>query len=122
MYFEFQQDERPGATWAPVVDVCERPAELVIFVEMPGVQRNDVRILWRDGVLVVSGQKRQQPSEFSVAHYLCVERAYGHFRREIAIDITIDHANARAELKDGLMRIHLPKVSSRHEATSIPIL
>jgi HSP20 family molecular chaperone IbpA len=52
---------------------------------------------------------------------MCVERNYGPFRREIAISIPIDHRNARAELRDGLMRIHLPKVAENGERSSIPI-
>jgi HSP20 family protein len=120
MYFEFQEQPPPGATWTPTVDVCERPGEIVIFVEMPGVERSDVQLGWNDGLLIISGLKRQRPSGQGVARYLCVERAYGHFRREISIRIPIDHKQARAELKDGLMKIHLPK-RTEADATTIPI-
>src|SRR6516225_1629327 len=106
MYFEFQEKPRQGATWSPTVDVCERPDELVIFVEMPGVDRADVQLAWNDGLLIISGLKRQR-YEGGAATYLCVERTYGHFRREIAIKIPVDHKKAKAHLKDGLMRIHL---------------
>jgi len=120
MYFEFHEEPRPGATWSPTVDVCERTDEIVIFVEMPGVERADVQLAWNDGVLIISGLKRQRPTGHG-ATYLCVERAYGHFRREIAIRVPVDHKKAKAELKDGLMKIHLPK-RSEAEITSIPIL
>jgi HSP20 family protein len=122
MYFEFQQDERRGTTWAPTVDVCERATEIVIFVEMPGVDRRDVHLAWKNGVLIITGQKRQQPPDHGVARYLCVERAYGYFRREISINVVIDHSNARAELRNGLMSIHLPKANSAPETDRIPIL
>ena len=122
MYFEFQQDERSGTIWAPTVDVCERPLEIVIFVEMPGVNRSDVQLYWKNGILVISGLKRQQPPDHCVARYLCVERAYGHFRREISINVRIDHAGARAELNDGLMRIYLPKVAAKPDLDKIPIV
>jgi HSP20 family protein len=122
MYFEFQNEARPAATWAPTVDVCERPAEIVIFVEVPGVDRSDVQLAWNEGVLIISGLKRQQPPDRSVATYLCVERAYGHFRREISINVPIDYKQAKAELKNGLMKIHLPKMTSKPEASIIPIL
>ena len=46
MYFEFHEQPQQGATWTPTVDVCERPDEIVIFVEMPGVQRSDVQLAW----------------------------------------------------------------------------
>jgi HSP20 family protein len=121
MYFEFQSQPRQGATWAPNVDVCERASEIIIFVEMPGVDRSDVQLSWNEGMLIISGLKRQHP-DHGIATYFCVERTYGHFRREITINIPVDHTRARAELKDGLMRIHLPKQTSKPEATNIPIV
>ena len=122
MYFEFETQPRRGATWTPTVDVCERPSEIVIFVEMPGVDRSDVQLAWNDGVLIISGQKRQHPPDKGIATYLCVERSYGQFRREITINIPVDHKRAKAELKDGLMRIRLPKSESKPEVSEIPIL
>ena len=120
MYFDYQEQQRQGATWSPTVDVCERSEEIVIFVEMPGVDRSDIQLNWNEGVLVISGLKRQRPSTQGVATYLCVERAYGHFRREISVNIPIDHTKAQAELKDGLLKIHLPK-RGEPEITTIPI-
>jgi HSP20 family protein len=121
MYFEFQERARQGATWIPTVDVCERPNEIVVFVEMPGVDRSDMHIAWNEGVLTISGVKRQRPSGRGLETYLCVERAYGQFRREISLKIPVDHKNAKAELKDGLLKIHLPK-RTEPDVTTIPIL
>src|SRR5437773_8435220 len=118
MYFEFQTGRRQ--IWVPAVDVCERAEEIVIFVEMPGVHQSDVKLSWHDGVLTISGQKLEPP-DTSVIRHFCVERAYGQFRREISINIPIDHDKARAELRDGLMRIYLPKRTSKPEANEIPI-
>jgi len=120
MYFEFPAQLRQGATWSPTVDVCERADEIVIFVEMPGVQRSDVQLAWNEGLLIISGLKRQTPPDYGAAKYLCVERTYGHFRREITIDIPVDHKQAKAELKDGLMQIRLPK--AKPQVVDIPIL
>jgi|SRR5438034_2168588 len=122
MYFEFHAEPRQGATWTPAVDVCERETEIVIFVEAPGVDRSDLQLHWNDGVLTISGHKRQEPQDGKMAAYLCVERLYGPFRREIAIGIPIDHRSARAELKDGLLSIRLPKRASKPEVSEIPIL
>jgi HSP20 family protein len=106
--------------YLPHIDVCERPHEVVILVEMPGVDRKDVTIAWKDHVLTISGQKRQQPDTGN-ARYMCVERSYGPFRREIAIGIPIDYKKAKAELKNGLMKIHLPKVPLQKAEDTIPI-
>jgi HSP20 family protein len=120
MFFEYQEQKGQAATWAPTVDVCERPDEIVIFVEIPGVDRSDAQIVWSEGVLIISGLKRQRPSGSGIAAYHCVERAYGHFRREIAIKIPVDYKNAKAELKNGLLRIQLPK-RTEPDVTTIPI-
>lgn len=120
MYFEFETQQRQVAAWAPMIDVCERPTEIVIFVEMPGVDRSDIQLSWSGGMLIISGVKR--PPDRAVATYLCVERSYGQFRREISINIPIDQKQAKAELKDGLMKIRLPKLASKSEACDIPIL
>ena len=106
--------------YLPQIDVCERPDEIVILVEMPGVSRKDVTISWKEHVLIISGQKQQQPEAVNV-RYLCVERNYGAFRREIAIGIPIDYKKARAELKNGLMKIHLPKIPLQKANDTIPI-
>jgi HSP20 family protein len=106
--------------YLPQVDVCERTEEVVIFVEMPGVEREDVSIAWKDYILTISGHKRQQPDTTN-ARYMCVERSYGQFRREIAIGIPIDYKKARAELKNGLMKIHLPKIPPEKLRDTIPI-
>jgi HSP20 family protein len=106
--------------YLPQIDVCERSDEIVILVEMPGINRKDVTISWKEHVLIISGQKQQQPEAANV-RYLCVERNYGPFRREIAIGIPIDYKRARAELKNGLMKIHLPKVPVQKTHDTIPI-
>jgi HSP20 family protein len=117
MYFEFET--QPRQVWAPQVDVCERVDEIVIFVEMPGVERADIQISWHDGVLTIAGVKRQPISRGAQFH--CAERAYGPFRRDLAINISVDHSRARAELRDGLMRIYLPKRTATQESSTIPI-
>src|SRR5215467_586551 len=106
MYFEFHHETRQS--WMPAVDVCERAEEIVIFVELPGISREDVKLSWHDGILTISGHKRQQP-DTGIARYHCVERNYGQFRRDITISIPIEHEKARAELRNGVMRIYLPK-------------
>lgn len=121
MYFEFEAQPHRGATWTPLIDVCEREDQIVIIVEMPGVDKSDVQLSWNHGVLTISGQKRQHvPGKRN--RYFCLERAYGQFRREIEIHVPIDRKAAKAELDNGLLRISLPKASSKSEPSHIPIL
>jgi HSP20 family protein len=118
LYFEFHNERQQA--WAPAVDVCERKGEIVILVEMPGIDRADVKLSWHEGVLTITGNKREMP-DMCAARYHCVERISGQFRRDIAINIPIEPRLARAELRDGLMRIYLPKRISEPEPSDIPI-
>ena len=106
--------------YLPLIDVCERVDEVVILVEVPGIERQDVSISWKDSILTISGRKLQQPGGGN-ARYMCVERSYGVFRREIAIGIPIDYKKARAELRNGLMKIYLPKMPEQKGQDKIPI-
>ena len=76
MYFEFPAQLRQGATWSPTVDVCEHADEIVIFVEMPGVQRSDVQLAWNDGLLTISGVKRQMPPDYGTAFQRWIANGY----------------------------------------------
>src|SRR5689334_16528596 len=121
MYFEFEARPHRDVAWIPMVDVCEREDEIVIFVELPGVDKSDVQLSWNHGVLTISGQKRQ-PAYGKRHRYFCLERAYGYFKREIEVIAPIDRKGAKAALENGLLRICLPKTSTKAEPSSIPIL
>ena len=108
-YFDFEPEERFRSTWSPVIDVYELANEIVIRVELPGVGKDDVRLRWKNSVLSITGMKRRQPSEGDSGRYLCVERQYGRFRRDVAVSTPIDFEKARAEFNNGLLRIRLPK-------------
>ena len=65
--------------YLPHIDVCERQDEIVILVEMPGVEREDISLSWKDNVLTLSGRKKRQADD-GKARYLCAERNYGPFQ------------------------------------------
>jgi HSP20 family protein len=110
-YFDFEPEERLRSIWTPILDVCERPDEVIVRVELPGVDKADIRLRWKESGLEVVGIKRRQPSEGQSCRYLCVERQHGRFRREIAIGTNVDFKNAIAKFRDGLLKVRLPKCS-----------
>ena len=121
VYFKFEAEEHFHSTWSPIIDVYERPGEIIVRVETPGVQKKDIQLRWREGVLTVAGSKRRQPSDEEGVRFLCVERNYGYFRRDVAISADIDFDNATAELREGLLSIRLPKVPDHSRESVIPI-
>ncbi len=100
----------------------------VVRVELAGVTKDQVRLTkdqvrlrWRDGILTISGTKRRQATEQETSRYLCMERAHGHFRRDIAINTAVDFERSTATLTDGLLTIRLPKRIGREKDSYIPI-
>ena len=120
-YFDFEPEERLHSAWTPIIDVYERPTEIIVRVELPGVDKSDVRLRWRNNVLEIIGVKRHQASEQESCRYLCVERQHGRFRRDIAISTAIDFGKSTADLQNGLLRIRLPKLVDRAEDSFITI-
>jgi len=120
-YFDFEPEERYRSTWTPVIDVSENPSEIVVRVELPGVGRDSIRLTWKNDVLTISGVKERHPAEQDPLNYICLERQYGRFRRDITIRSSVDYSRAKADLADGLLRIRLPKATEPGGETVIPI-
>jgi HSP20 family molecular chaperone IbpA len=92
-------------TVAPAVDIYENENEILLFADMPGATKNDITVNIDNGKMVLSGSRKLAPSgalnweEFSDVRY----------RRTFSVPQTIDIDKVNAELKDGVLRLHLPK-------------
>jgi HSP20 family protein len=103
-----EDDWALGGTWAPAVDIYEQDHNIVIKAELPGVDPKDVDIRLDNNVLTLKGE-RKLDSEVKKENYHRVERAYGVFTRSFTLPNTVDANNIKAEFKDGVLRITLPK-------------
>ena len=94
--------------WAPAVDVSETDTEYLIKAELPEVRKEDVSITVEDGMLSLTGERKQEKStENEKLHR--VERSYGTFARRFALPENVDDQAIRAESRDGVILVHLPK-------------
>ena len=101
-------DNRAARQWAPVADVSETEAEYLIKADLPEVRKEDVSLTVQDGVLTLSGERRQEKhAENEKLHR--VERVYGSFARRFALPEDADEQGIRAESRDGVILIHIPK-------------
>jgi HSP20 family protein len=94
----------------PPIDVEERPDEVVVVAEMPGLDPRDFTVEVADSRLVVRGEKRKE-SETREPDYYYAERSFGSFRRVIALPSEVDAKRASARYKDGVLRVVLPKAA-----------
>jgi HSP20 family protein len=103
----------PLAAFKPPADVCESADAVCIRIELPGVLANQIKIaLMSDKIRVYGEKKKRNPRQKIISH-LCSERNYGRFSRVVPLRWTISVQDAKAELRDGVLMIHLPKTRDR---------
>jgi HSP20 family protein len=95
-------------TWSPAVDIFETEEEIVVKAEIPGMERNDITLHLENNVLTLKGERRFE-KETKEENYHRIERSYGSFSRAFSIPSMVDEERIRAEYKDGVLKIVLPK-------------
>ncbi len=100
--------------FAPVVDVYETDSELVIKAEVPGVKKEDIEVSIKDNAVHIKGEKKEEKEEKTEAVHR-VERFYGKFERYIPLPTDVKVDEAKAEYKDGVLEIRIPKAETAKE-------
>lgn len=90
---------------APAVDIYENEHEILLHADMPGVVKDDIAINIDNGKMTLSGFRRLQSTGASAWR----EFTDTEYRRTFSVPQSIDIAKVHAELKDGVLRLHLPK-------------
>ncbi len=90
------------------LDVAESGAEVVVVAELPGVEKDDIKVTLEDGVLTISGEKKV-PGLPDEARRHRAERGSGKFSRSLALPAAVNASAVSAELKNGILRIVVPK-------------
>ncbi len=112
-----QWDVRPSSrSYSPAVDVTEQENELVVRMELPGVKKDDVKIVYENNVLTVSGERK--PYEIpDDAKILLNEMRVRQFSRSIEFGAEIDANRIAAEMTNGILQIVLPKAEEARPRT-----
>ena len=102
-------------------DVFEDDDRLVVRLEVPGLEKEDLNIEILDDALVVSGEKRFE-RQATEGRWRVVQCAYGSFRRVAPLPVAVKADEARARYKNGVLRVELPKaVAGRRKPTPISV-
>lgn len=98
----------------PVADVYITERHVEIVLDLPGVSAEALRILIRNGVVLIVGEKeRLEPSRQAPASFHLVERDFGRFARAVRVQTAVDASAARARLQQGELRIEIPRREER---------
>ena len=102
------KEEVMQGTWSPPVDIVERQNEVVLKIDLPDVNQNEIDIRVEEGTLIIQGE-RKFIKESEEEKYIQIERPYGTFRRTFTVPRRIDQEGIKASYKDGVLRVVLPK-------------
>lgn len=105
---ESNQNMLAVADWSPSVDISETEDAYLIKGEIPGVKKEDVKVTVQDGMLTIQGERKMEKEEKNKKFHR-VECSYGSFIRSFRMPDDADENKVKAEFKDGMLNISLPK-------------
>ena len=94
--------------WLPAVDVAETKNEMVVNVEIPGMDPKQIDISLSEGTLTVKGEKKQETEE-KEENYRLIERRYGTFTRSVLLPQEVESDKISASYKNGVLTVVFPK-------------
>lgn len=107
------------ADWLPSVDISETDSAYLIKGEIPGVEKEDIKITLERGMLTIQGERKQEREEKGEKFYRC-ECSYGNFVRSFRIPEDADESAIKAEFKNGMLNVSVNK-SAKAKARAVNI-
>jgi HSP20 family protein len=105
--------------WVPAVDLVESDGQLVLRADLPGMDRDDIDVEVKDGVLTISGERKYENEDRREGFYR-VERSFGRFSRSLRLPRGVDAGAVSAAFDRGVLEVTVPK-PSEPAATKIAI-
>ncbi len=109
------EQTRPGAVFVPSVDIFETDKQITLLADLPGVASETLTIDLRDNILTLSGEVK--PFEGADERDLLIEYEVGKYYRQFTLSDVINQNKIDAQLKDGVLRLTLPKVEKAKPRT-----
>jgi len=106
--------------YAPPLDMIESDQEIVVTVDVPGMEAKDIHVTVRDNVLILRGEKRTEKERKEDKTYR-MERTFGAFTRHIALPVPVDSNKVNAAVQNGVLKVTLPKTAAA-KGMEVPVL
>lgn len=106
--------------WKPNADIIESEKEYLIKAELPEVAKEDVKVDVADGVLTLRGERKYEKKDESEKMQR-MERFYGSFERSFTLPEDVEVDKIKAEFKDGMLKLHLPRVPKTEKTPPVQI-
>lgn len=105
---------------SPAAEASQNTDSYRISMELPGVAEEDIHATVEDGVLVIRGEKKSEREEKGETWYFS-ERQFGSFSRSFRLPSDADAGAVKAEMKDGVLSVTVPKKPAQKAAARVPI-
>ena len=105
---EIKNEAKPLPRVSPATDILEREDGFYVYMDIPGVRREDLKIDINENELLVTGRANQGAAEKET--FLEVQFGPGEYVRAVALSDLVDRERIKATLKDGVLVIHLPRM------------
>ncbi len=115
----WEKQKQAVSSWAPSTDVIEAKEEYIFKMELPGLEKDQINIELDNNILTVKGEKKEETEEKGETYHR-VERCNGSFSRSFNIPKNVDQKRIKANMKNGVLELHVPKVEES-KPKSIPI-
>lgn len=112
-------DDMAMGLWYPSVDMFEKDDKVVIKAELPGLEKKDINLEVKNGVLTLRGE-RKFDNEVKEDNFYRREMSYGKFIRSFTLPAEVDADRISAEFKNGLLTVEVPK-SEAHKPKQIAV-
>lgn len=108
--FTFNRDNggKHLTTWSPNSDITEDDKEYMIKMDIPGMEKSDIKVQYHDGRVTISGERNEEEKE-EKKDFVRQERYYGSFYRSFTLPEKIKEENIQATFKNGVLKLVIPK-------------
>jgi len=104
-------DSANGTTWIPAADIYESESELLVTLDLPGIDPKTVDVRVENNVLTIRGERKLDEKQ-NTENFHRVERSYGPFGRAFTLSTAVDAEKIHATYKAGVLSIALPKAET----------
>ena len=101
--------EPNGGPWVPPVDIFETEQELILKADVPDLKFEDIEVRLENGTLTIRGERKFESHKPEDGGWHRLERSYGHFERVFTLPDTVAAEGVKAEYKNGVLTVNLPK-------------
>ena len=115
-------DDFPGVrtnvsgSFSPRIDISEDENGIYINTDLPGVEKEDIKLTIEDNILTIEGEKKKE-IENKEKKYYRAERVYGKFRRAFTLPVEVDPDKVEAKFENGMLNIALAKLNVKKAST-----